>query len=113
MVLVLGGGTLAEAHKACTCYAPKVKNSLPKTRRTRERGARESRASGLSGARAVTRTCSRKENFGLRRSCSQPQASVQLHKAKRNSLGLRKMKVGARSCQRSFAQPLAAFTCRP
>ena len=41
----LGGGNLAEAHQACTRYAPKVKNSLPEACRTRERGARESRRS--------------------------------------------------------------------
>jgi hypothetical protein len=38
-----GGGYLAEAHRACDRYAPKVKNSLPKICRTRERGARECR----------------------------------------------------------------------
>jgi hypothetical protein len=39
----LGGGDLAEARRACIHYAPKVKNSLPKARTARERGAHESR----------------------------------------------------------------------
>ena len=41
----LGGGDLAEARRARINYAPKVKNSLPRSRTTRERGARESRRS--------------------------------------------------------------------
>jgi hypothetical protein len=75
--------------KARTRYAPKVKNSLPRSCTTRERGARESRASGLSRVRAFTRACSREEKFGLRRSCSRPKASVQPLKAKRNPVAIR------------------------
>jgi hypothetical protein len=57
-------------------------NGLPKARLTRERGARESRASGLSRARALTRTCSRQPKFGSRKVCRLPRGKVQPEKVK-------------------------------
>ena len=106
-----GGGNLAEARSVQPLRAQSEEQPPKSLHCARAWRAREPPLA-VSQVRAFTRTCSRRVKSGLRKSCSRPKASRQPHKPKRSSLGLRNIKVRARSCQRSFAQPLAASKCR-
>ena len=82
--------------------------SLPKSRTTRERGARECRASGPSRARALSRTNHTKRNSayveraaGRRQRCSR-----QYFKQLRSPM----MRLRERSGQRSLAEPRSGST---
>ena len=105
----LGGGSLREIRSAALLRA-QSDLSLPRTRRTRERGAHECPALAPVASARPHLCESRQAKFGLHRNAQPAEGKGAVGRTSTRSPRMRKLR--ERSGQRFFAQPMRALTPR-